>query len=63
MKLCGRSFATATGKVGSYDPGRDNEYDHVFCGMPRGHSGMHVGMIWFWGDDGEQPEPLPLPPA
>jgi hypothetical protein len=63
MKLCATSFATATGEVGGYDPGRDSEYDFAFCGMPRGHSGMHVGMIWFWDEDDEQPEPRLVPPA
>jgi hypothetical protein len=63
MKLCAQSFriGKGLGETGSYDPKRDDEYDFVFCGMPRGHTGMHVGMIWFWDD--EQPEPVAVPPA
>jgi hypothetical protein len=57
MKLCGRSFATATGKVGAYDAERDDEYDHVFCGFPRGHSGVHVAMIWFFDEDSGSGQP------
>jgi hypothetical protein len=51
MKICAKSFATATGTVGGYDAGRDDEYDYVFCGLPRGHTGAHVAMIWFFGAD------------
>jgi hypothetical protein len=51
MKLCKRSYATATGEVGGYDAKRDDGYDHVFCGFPRGHTGIHVAMIWFSDED------------
>ena len=61
--VCARSFATATGEVGGYDPERDSEYDHVFCGLPSGHTGVHVAMIWFFDEDSVTSPPSPAPTA